>query len=714
MNPDAKRAFSHYDAYNRPDIYEDYYSSRAFQDRLTTPTTIISILVVIFTILFQTSAHQGRIHTFPSLLWNCLVFIIPARLLYAIDRWSNPPLFPIPMQPVQLRTHAAKSDLLRRMIGLDKPGGILRSVSEVGRRGLTGISSATLGFKSMANHPPGLGNYDNSCYQNSILQSLAALKTLPIYLSAVSAPGDGRPVMSTAEALQTLIADLNDPSNNGKTLWTPGVLKNMSTWQQQDAQEYYSKILDQIDKEVTMASKRSRRLPCFETEPPTDDTSISQHSDDSGYQSISSSRKTWQDARSSRNPLEGLVAQRVACVACGYCEGLSMIPFNSLTLNLGIGREQHDLYERLENFIKVEEIQGVQCAKCSLLKAQRIMKQFLATSTGENDEIQRRLAAVEEVLEEQAFDEDTLKEKCKIQPRKMVESTKTKQTVIARPPQSLAIHMNRSVFDESTGRLFKNMAAVRFPKLLDLGPWCLGSASENTDSKTKPSKGEDVASQDEEQWLLDPIKSMVAGDLRPSKITGPIYELRAVVAHAGQHENGHYVCYRQHAAPLPIVEESTDAKPPKLATEVHDDEILSLDGKEDAGDVAPREEISKGATLSVVKNTARGPGDSGELDVEDQTKTERSAWSLDESTDEWWRLSDHNVCKVDEEEILGHLGQGGVFMLFYDCVDRDTVLVSDVATPQTNSESSSNTDVGGSEPESESDTANSDNEGNGQ
>ena len=33
--------------------------------------------------------------------------------------------------------------------------------------------------------------------------------------------------------------------------------------------------------------------------------------------------------------------------------------------------------------------------------------------------------------------------------------------------------------------------------------------------------------------------------------------------------------------------------------------------------------------------------------------------------DDWWRLSDDDVCKVDEEDVLD---QGGVFMLFYERV----------------------------------------------
>ncbi|KAJ2964530.1 hypothetical protein NQ176_g10787 [Zarea fungicola] len=38
----------------------------------------------------------------------------------------------------------------------------------------------------------------------------------------------------------------------------------------------------------------------------------------------------------------------------------------------------------------------------------------------------------------------------------------------------------------------------------------------------------------------------------------------------------------------------------------------------------------------------------------------------------WWRLSDHNVSKVDDETVLSL--SPGVFMLFYECVDPSMVL----------------------------------------
>ncbi len=655
MNSDARRLQRPYDIYDRPNLYQAYYSFDRAWDRFSNPAVVVSVVVLVLGILYQAASQQGRTPPLSSVLWNVLVFAIPARLLYAIDNWLNPPLFPLPMLQTPSRTHAAKSDVLRRLLGVDKPGSLIMSVSQAGRRSLTGISSVALGLKTVVEHPPGLGNYDNSCYQNSILQSLASLKPLPNYLASIPAgEKDIRPVDRMADALRTLIADLNDGSNNGRTLWTPGVLKNMSTWQQQDAQEYFSKLLDEIDKEIAKATKSIRRPPSFDSDSGAD-SAASQHSDDSGYQSLSTISRSGSESLRNRNPLEGLIAQRVACVACGYCEGLSMIPFNCLTLNLGINRSEHDLYERLDHYTKVEPIQGVECAKCSLLKVQSLIKTLTqrhrGAGKGENEfpELYKRMAVIEEALEEETFDDKTLVEKCKMSSQQRVSSTKTKQAVIARAPQSLVVHMNRSVFDENTGRMFKNLAAVRFPMTLDLGPWCLGSADKHTGHGDR----ENVASttdgatddRDEEQWLLGPTTSMVAGDQHASRITGPIYELRAVVTHFGGHENGHYVCYRRHTPPSASKRDKAGdgaERPPKLAFESHDDEVSSLDEME----TPPAED-----------ETTMPPADE------------------EEPVPQWWRLSDQDVTKVDENRVLA---QGGVFMLFYDCVDPNSVLLSDI------------------------------------
>jgi len=507
----------------------------------------------------------------PELFWNCLVYLTPTRLLDMIEMYTNPLRISGPASMIP-RTHAAKSEAMRSMFGLDRAGSLIGSVAQAGRRRMSTLSGVKfVAAEGSEDSPPGLGNWDNSCYQNSVLQGLASLDSLSGYLTNPHIENEvaSKPDMRMVEALRGLIATLNDPTNNGSTKWTPSTLKSMSSWQQQDAQEYFSKVLDEVDKEIGKAASIMRHLKGFEVEGP--------------------SSKDSESLRNStfRNPLEGMVAQRVGCTSCGYSEGLSMIPFNCLTVPLG-RRWEYDVSECLDEYTKLEAIEGVECGKCTLLKFQRqltiILERAKDTPGQESGRLQmsERLKAVNEALEDDDYDDKTLTQKLKIISKNRVSSTKTRQAVIARPPKSLVVHFNRSQFNEITGDLTKNCAAVRFPKVLDLGPWCLGSSGNMRDALAEESESE--------EWLLQPNQSMIASTRTPSRLWGPLYELRAVVTHYGRHENGHYVCYKKHPG------QSQDGDPAK---------------------------------------------------------------------EQWWRLSDEDVMKVSEDQVLG---QGGVFMLFFDLI----------------------------------------------
>ncbi|KIE00625.1 ubiquitin hydrolase, partial [Metarhizium majus ARSEF 297] len=615
---------------DRVGAHRHVQSPERILDRFNEPTIIITAVVLFVACVAKAYnlelSLDAIFYTATTYLWDFVVFIVPTPFIVVLDNW----LSPSSMSESPPSTHAAKSKAMRRLMGLDRSGGMMESVFQARSRALS-VTGCVLGLKLDPERPAGLGNRDNSCYQNSILQGLASLPSFPEYLSTcVRAIDTYRPTNDVAHTLRSLISDLNDTSNNGRTIWTPSLLKSMSTWTQQDAQEYFSKVLDDIDKSVARAVKSMRRYSGLEADCNKDDSSTSEHSDDSGYQSLASSSDS-AAKKTLRNPLEGLLAQRVACVQCGYSEGLSMIPFNCLTLSLGLDKNQHDLYERLDSYSKVEAIEGVECPKCTLLKAQRLLGKLIeklkenGSSSEQMEEPLRRLEAVELALEEDDFDDKTVTEKCKISAQGKVNTTKTKQIVIARPPKSLAIHVNRSVFDPRTFDMIKNSAPVSFPLTLDLGPWCLGSA-EDVEEKLA-SHGESS----EEQWLLDPKSSMIAGDLSPSRLTGPIYELRAAVTHYGRHENGHYICYRKY----PDSEVSSD----KDSSSAYVDDTIDRDIT--VGDADQK----KGLTPPHRHNSG------------------------------WWRLSDHNVSKVDEDVIMSL--SPGVFMLFYECVDPSMILQSE-------------------------------------
>ncbi|RFU75372.1 ubiquitin c-terminal hydrolase [Trichoderma arundinaceum] len=628
-----------------------FYARENAVNRINDVTVLLTVAALLVTFLVKVYSPDGSLEGIFSLLggflWDALVFIIPAPLLFAIDKWMDSTTTRPMRDTTKQSTHAAKSEAMRRVMGLDRQDGVMNSVLRARTRALS-MTGSVLGLKIDSDRPAGLGNRDNSCYQNSVLQGLASLHSMPDYLSACLKGADEGD-KNVAHTLRSLIADLNDVSNNGKTLWTPSLLKSMNTWTQQDAQEYYSKVLDDVEKGAALTAKSlsSDRLMGLESSDYNnrDEGSTSEHSDDSGYQSQSSSSRS--DAkRIARNPLEGLLAQRVACVQCGHSDGLSMIPFNCLTLSLGLDKNHHDLYDRLDAYSKVEAIEGVECPKCTLLKAQRLLTKLIERlqsggSTKEQlAEPLRRLEAVQTALEEDEFDEETIKDRCKITAQGRVSSTKTKQMVIARPPQSLAIHVNRSVFDPSTFNMIKNSAPVSFPMTLDLGPWCLGSAEQEKPANEKAAADKNDKDS-EEQWQLDPMSSMVAGDMGESRLTGPIYELRAAVTHYGRHENGHYICYRKYPPPKPEGIDDADDKDTDLPGEADD----AVDDKPEV--LGPEADD---------KNSSHGSKDSS-----------------------WWRLSDHNVSPVNEETVMSL--SPGVFMLFYECVDPSMILQSEITEP---------------------------------
>ena len=637
------------------------HAAETLRDKLTQPVTvatgIVLLLVAIFALPGQFPIIEHILALITEAIWDGLVYVFPQSILDALDKPEPPNENSPPMTVLPQNTHAAKSDAMRRVLGLNASGGMMAHVMRARTRAFSATGNA-LGFKADNNRPPGLGNMDYSCYQNSILQSLASLKPLPEYLSnCIRIAEETGEDKALAQTLKTLMADLTDGNNNGATIWTPYLLKSMSSIQQQDASEYFSKVLDDIDKGVSKAVKATN--PRFRLDGAREKGSSTmslQNDDDSGYESSRSDVPMAAETRKLRNPLEGLTAQRVACTSCGYTEGFSLTTFNCLMLSLD-ERNRYNLYERLDSFSDIEFLDGVHCPRCTLLKAQRLLTRLVSVLEEKNStpeqmaEPKRRLDAVELALEEEDFDDKTLSDNCKITAQSKVNTNKTKQVVIARPPPSLAIHINRSVFNRTTFDLYKNSAPVTFPTTLDLGPWCLGSTGRDAIKSGEGISGADLEDiMNQEQWLSEPTKSMIAGSNKTSRISGPIYELRAAVTHAGRHENGHYICYRRHPyASKPSSKKEEDAaEEDGIANEK--DQKLSPD---------PEENIE----LAEMRGN---DANSEEMTYEDEG--------------DWWRLSDHNVSRVHEDDVLNL--SPGVFMLFYDCVDPEMVLEPELDRPE--------------------------------
>lgn len=528
-----------------------------------------------------------------ELLWRALVLLMPSQVLDHLSA-IQPDTGKSASNASSAEWHDSKSERLHSTFDLGIADGLSR----------LWIAPKSSGV------PPGLGNWDNSCYQNSVLQSLSSLRILAAYFDSTWDNHDG----TTVQSLHGLLLDLNNPSNHGAKLWTPSLLKSMNSWQQQDAQEYYSKIIESVEKDITKARKNHPALTS------------------SGLEELCSTRTNRNDTKQPQPhlqrrslPLEGLLAQRVGCMRCGYVEGLSLIPFNCLTLSPGRAFEC-DLAQCLDEHTALETIDGVECIRCTLLQAQKQLvdlRQKLEDSKHDRDasgvtktpgstalekSVLERAHAIDEALRQEDFTETTLKNKCQMSSARRVSSVKSKQATIMRSPNCLAIHINRSLYDEESGTLTKNYANVNFPLMLDLSPWCIGNQAD---------RDEQTLDAEPEQWNMDPRDSMLCS--RPNSAKEDVhslFELRSIITHYGRHENGHYISYRK----FPV----SPMNNPELPT------------------------------------YKLGPES-----------------NLQEA---WWRLSDEDVSRSSEEEVLS---QGGAFMLFYERRSQSAIPSAELTLPAT-------------------------------
>ena len=498
--------------------FENYQQRWNARDTTTSITSILLAAVVGVYVIFTTLDLLG----YPVWLWihqfvHMSVGVLRSRVasMESSDSSSSDDML------------QRSGGLLGSIFGLN-PGNLLQK----GVRGVAGALSM-----GPSHVPPGLGNISNSCYQNSVIQGLASLPSLRDYLSKMITEHTSLNTDTTNGALYDMIGKLNDPHNHGQHFWIRGKLKSMSTFQQQDAQEYFSKVLDALDEEVKKASRSRRRSSVSWLEATKDLSDLPEadgHYQDSERDGAETVHTQVERSRMIPNPLDGLLAQRVGCVTCGYSEGLSLIPFNCVTVSLG-KNYRYDIRECLDEYTTLEYIDGVECAKCTLLKLKNTLTPLAANKPG--SAFESKLNAVQETLDEEDFEDKTLVKKLNVLKKNWIQSTKSKQAVIARAPRSLVLHVNRSSFNETTGMSYKNNAGVSYPRVLDLSNWCLGS---------HPSDSQHPHMSIEE-WPRDPRKSMLPDSQSDPVTTSPfMYKLRAAVTHYGSHGSGHYVCYRPH------------------------------------------------------------------------------------------------------------------------------------------------------------------------
>jgi ubiquitin carboxyl-terminal hydrolase 1 len=128
---------------------------------LFTQRAVLAYAAVTGVLVYHMSWYLGySSFSISELLWNGLVFLTPSQLVLDPERMDA---IGSSGRGFSSLRHAAKSEAMRQAFGLEK-GSLFANVNPVPKFRRLSIA------KIVDGSPPGLGNWDNSCYQNSVIQ----------------------------------------------------------------------------------------------------------------------------------------------------------------------------------------------------------------------------------------------------------------------------------------------------------------------------------------------------------------------------------------------------------------------------------------------------------------------------------------------------------------------------------------------------------------
>ncbi|PIL37498.1 hypothetical protein GSI_01192 [Ganoderma sinense ZZ0214-1] len=225
-----------------------------------------------------------------------------------------------------------------------------------------------------------------------------------------------------------------------------------SSREHQDAQELFQLLSECVKTESTAVAREIRR--------------------DRGLGGL-----TQKDDRTSRDlsqtVFDGLTANRRSCVECGYTEAVMHFPFDNWQLAVPRLVAACRLEDCLDDYTRLELLNDCICRKCSMLatykrlerEASRTTEAAAATHDPTSSKKKRArdsrklLARVKAALDEGRIEEDIKGVKLE----KVFSRASTKQSMIARPPPVLALHLNRSMH-------YGSYAAKTLPRCLPRDP----------------------------------------------------------------------------------------------------------------------------------------------------------------------------------------------------------------------------------------------------
>ncbi|KAF8076816.1 hypothetical protein FPV67DRAFT_1472780 [Lyophyllum atratum] len=461
------------------------------------------------------------------------------------------------------------------------PNGSSRSPDRKKARKSVRTRAEQIAMNGIANHDsekgsddgyyPGLVNISGTyCFMNSTLQALASLSYLQPHIDAIHEKAEELDVPSPViDALQDLFQRLNKPRSSYNSIRPLELIEVLGTLtegrpssllnsrEHQDAQELFQLLSECIKNEIAAVDKEGYR--------------------DRGLSGLSHASGTNKEI--GKSVFDGLTANRRSCVVCGYTEAVMHFALDNWQLAVPRLASSCHLEACLEDYTTLEILRDCICRKCSMLAThKRLLTEIRNLEEATRPEakpstskkkrlkdVRKMEKQVKAVLEEGRI-EDELPG---VRMEKVFSKASTKQAMIARPPQVLALHINRSVHYGQYAT--KNNVHVIFPEVLDLTPYTTsGSLS------------------------VDPTSAISTPPPNVPRSTTPtpatyahprtIYRLSAVVCHFGQHSFGHYICYRRKPRnpdlppqkrwapprlvdPLRPADDDADSEPPKYVWE---------------------------------------------------------------------------------------------------------------------------------------------------
>lgn len=557
----------------------------------------------------------------------------------------------------------------------------------------------------------GLSNAANDCFINSVLQALAGLPDLRIYLirethrrkldgpevyevdlqrlSAENAPASAGKLENLQKGVLTyglkdILDHLNERPIYRKTISPQPFIISLEkafgtriSRQQQDAQEFLQIVTERLCDEYHAGAKARQQA-----QQPTivnRDSAIEQQgiANQLDYASAGDPGQDTTGVQPDEEgfPFEGKIESQIECQTCNFKPKPSVSTFVTLTLNVP-QVSSTSLNACFDGMLKVEYIDDFKCEWCRLEHAlkSKYYEISQATDGKTRERLQSDIIKIRKALDEdpEKSPEDVELPDSKEAPRRRI----ARHMYISQFPKVLAVHLSRSMF--AAGAIStKNLAKVSFPESLPLG-----------------------------------------GLLHRKN-----YRLLGMVTHKGNHNSGHYESFRRQvqatpfstphsfgtegaysrqASPHPSAVPSAIPTPrvstinlantertsllsstlplKSLSTESLSSQSSTSNSRGPALTSAPRDTENGGdsshpspvspemATLSPIKSIRSFKERASEkaASIAEANPLKRKS---KRASNRWWRISDDKIKESKTSEVLGM--QREVYLLFYE-LDRSS------------------------------------------